>query len=156
MYANASWISVRTVSHSAKSAGARQTAISIGFIKWPFSPTADDVTLRGEERIFAASRTTRPAVHPWRRRFRAAKLVMPGLEPGIHVLAAARKTWMAGSSPAMTKKRIIFTLLGKASGSQDEAGSGRTLFSPHLARDIDSELQLGPLLFLGEDVALFG
>jgi hypothetical protein len=26
------------------------------------------------------------------------KLVMPGLDPGIHVLAA----WMAGSSPAMT------------------------------------------------------
>jgi hypothetical protein len=35
-----------------------------------------------------------------------AKLVMPGLVPGIHVLvaAAARKTWMAGSSPAMTKR----------------------------------------------------
>jgi hypothetical protein len=27
---------------------------------------------------------------------------MPGLEPGIHVLLAFRKTWMAGSSPAMT------------------------------------------------------
>ena len=28
---------------------------------------------------------------------------MPGLVPGIHVLApAVRKTWMAGSSPAMT------------------------------------------------------
>ena len=29
---------------------------------------------------------------------------MPGLVPGIHVLPlrAARKTWMAGSSPAMT------------------------------------------------------
>jgi len=26
---------------------------------------------------------------------------MPGLVPGIHVLAA--KTWMAGTSPAMTK-----------------------------------------------------
>src|SRR5882757_389231 len=32
-----------------------------------------------------------------------AKLVMPGLVPGIHVLATqARKTWMAGTSPAMT------------------------------------------------------
>jgi hypothetical protein len=31
------------------------------------------------------------------------KLVMPGLEPGIHVFGAAgRKTWMAGTSPAMT------------------------------------------------------
>ena len=28
---------------------------------------------------------------------------MPGLVPGIHVLAASvRKTWMAGTSPAMT------------------------------------------------------
>jgi len=29
---------------------------------------------------------------------------MPGLVPGIHVLGAAqaKKTWMAGSSPAMT------------------------------------------------------
>jgi hypothetical protein len=32
---------------------------------------------------------------------------MPGLVPGIHVLTsiAARKTWMAGTSPAMTKKK---------------------------------------------------
>jgi hypothetical protein len=29
---------------------------------------------------------------------------MPGLEPGIHVFfGCARKTWMAGTSPAMTK-----------------------------------------------------
>jgi len=27
---------------------------------------------------------------------------MPGLVPGIHVLRAAGKTWMAGTSPAMT------------------------------------------------------
>jgi hypothetical protein len=41
------------------------------------------------------------------------EFVMPGLDPGIHVLAArtARKTWMAGSSPAMTKKaRHIWTV----------------------------------------------
>jgi hypothetical protein len=32
-----------------------------------------------------------------------SQLVMPGLVPGIHVFsAAARKTWMAGTSPAMT------------------------------------------------------
>jgi hypothetical protein len=30
-------------------------------------------------------------------------LVMPGLVPGIHVfLVLAAKTWMAGTSPAMT------------------------------------------------------
>jgi hypothetical protein len=28
--------------------------------------------------------------------------VMPGLVPGIHVFRAAIKTWMAGTSPAMT------------------------------------------------------
>jgi hypothetical protein len=38
------------------------------------------------------------------------KLVMPGLVPGIHVLGQARKTWIAGTSPAMTKKRVIFSL----------------------------------------------
>ena len=32
--------------------------------------------------------------------------VMPGLVPGIHVFAAGKgKSWMAGSSPAMTKER---------------------------------------------------
>jgi hypothetical protein len=29
----------------------------------------------------------------------AAKLVVPGLVPGIHVLAELRKTWMAGTKP---------------------------------------------------------
>ena len=35
---------------------------------------------------------------------------MPGLVPGIHVFAAwrTRKTWMAGTSPAMTKEQIVF------------------------------------------------
>ncbi len=27
---------------------------------------------------------------------------MPGLVPGIHVLGAAAKAWMAGTNPAMT------------------------------------------------------
>jgi len=32
--------------------------------------------------------------------------VMPGLVPGIHVVQpACLKTWMAGTSPAMTKKQ---------------------------------------------------
>src|SRR5260370_7675980 len=37
---------------------------------------------------------------------------MPGLVPGIHVLTnvAARKTWMAGSSPAMTKSESFSSL----------------------------------------------
>jgi hypothetical protein len=29
-------------------------------------------------------------------------VVMPGLVPGIHVLGAAERSWMAGTSPAMT------------------------------------------------------
>jgi hypothetical protein len=32
-----------------------------------------------------------------------AKFVMPGLVPGIHVFVCENKTWMAGTSPAMTR-----------------------------------------------------
>jgi hypothetical protein len=34
-------------------------------------------------------------------------VVMPGLVPGIHVLRKSQRieTWMAGTSPAMTKER---------------------------------------------------
>jgi hypothetical protein len=41
-----------------------------------------------------------------RQRFSFRELVMPGRVPGIHVLnlAAVSKTWMAGTSPVMTKK----------------------------------------------------
>jgi len=44
---------------------------------------------------------------------------MPGLDPGIHVfLFAASKTWMAGSSPAMTKSESfsgeLIALVGRA------------------------------------------
>jgi hypothetical protein len=31
-------------------------------------------------------------------------IVMPGLVPGIHVFFGAVKTWLAGTSPAMTTK----------------------------------------------------
>ena len=34
-------------------------------------------------------------------------IVMPGLLPGIHVLFACRKTWMAGTNPAMTENESI-------------------------------------------------
>jgi hypothetical protein len=36
---------------------------------------------------------------------------MPGLVPGIHVFASikTRKTWMAGTGPAMTKDRLLST-----------------------------------------------
>src|SRR4051812_27442878 len=43
----------------------------------------------GAKRVFVFPRTTS---------------VMPGLVPGIHVLHAAQRTWMAGTSPAMTRK----------------------------------------------------
>jgi hypothetical protein len=32
---------------------------------------------------------------------------MPGLVPGIHVFLSAAKTWMAGTSPAMTEKEFL-------------------------------------------------
>jgi hypothetical protein len=37
-----------------------------------------------------------------------SEIVMPGLDPGIHVLlfSAETKSWMAGSSPAMTKQQM--------------------------------------------------
>src|SRR5262245_65682914 len=34
---------------------------------------------------------------------------MPGLVPGIHVFLPAPKTWMAGTSPAMTTDRFVMT-----------------------------------------------
>ena len=65
---------------------------------------------------------------------------MPGLDPGIHVLAVvtARKAWMAGSGPAMTKsaaqvheKNAIFSawLMRRiaASGSDAEVAGLRTM-----------------------------
>jgi hypothetical protein len=33
---------------------------------------------------------------------RISQFVMPGLVPGIHVFLCGAKTWMAGTSPAMT------------------------------------------------------
>jgi hypothetical protein len=45
----------------------------------------------------------RIAHSPWRTVF-----VMPGLDPGIHVLACAFGTaWMAGTSPAMTIRKYF-------------------------------------------------
>jgi hypothetical protein len=43
-------------------------------------------------------------------------LVMPGLVPGIHVLAVAQqeKTWVAGTSPAMTESESISSGLATA------------------------------------------
>jgi len=40
---------------------------------------------------------------------------MPGLVPGIHVFASAEKTWMAGTSPAMTmRKRRVNSIASQA------------------------------------------
>jgi len=38
---------------------------------------------------------------------------MPGLVPGIHVLGSASKTWMAGTSPAMTVMDVLMPQLGE-------------------------------------------
>jgi hypothetical protein len=39
------------------------------------------------------------------------KFVMPGLVPGIHVfMLATQKTWMAGTSPAMTENQAANVL----------------------------------------------
>src|SRR5207245_1056224 len=51
--------------------------------------------------------------------------VMPGLVPGIHVLGfhQARKTWMAGTSPAMTKNESLL-LASEQYGEPLFAGAG--------------------------------
>jgi hypothetical protein len=40
--------------------------------------------------------------------------VMPGLVPGIHVFLSWPKTWMAGTSPAMTKILMVSRLRSDA------------------------------------------
>jgi 4-oxalocrotonate tautomerase len=57
---------------------------------------------------------------------------MPGLVPGIHglIMRACRKTWMAGMSPAMTKKRkkgetnMPEITISMAAGRTDEQKAG--------------------------------
>jgi uncharacterized protein len=45
---------------------------------------------------------------------------MPGLVPGIHVFLAASKTWMAGTSPAMTGgESVSFNKKGRYSRIED-------------------------------------
>ena len=53
----------------------------------------------------------------------AMKFVMPGLEPGIHVFLFMAKTWMAGTSPAMTKNTDMgFNRRADAVGFKMRAG----------------------------------
>src|SRR5689334_20603763 len=50
---------------------------------------------------------------------------MPGFMPGIHVFSVRkRKTWMAGTSPAMTAERLVVPrcfMDGRAFGREDGA-----------------------------------
>src|SRR5260370_30871029 len=75
---------------------------------------------------------------------------MPGLVPGIHVLTnvAARKTWMAGSSPAMTKSESFSSLRprlvelaifgrGDAGGGLEGAVEGPERLETRIHRDGD-------------------
>jgi len=50
--------------------------------------------------------------------------VMPGLVPGIHVLRGAPKTWMAGTSPAMTTDRHGESSLSFLSNDQASPARG--------------------------------
>jgi hypothetical protein len=48
---------------------------------------------------------------------------MPGLVPGIHVLCFDKgKTWMAGTSPAMTVGKYLFQALSREV-APDQAGT---------------------------------
>src|SRR5450759_4695239 len=69
---------------------------------------------------------------------------MPGLVPGIHFLTECRirKTWMAGTSPAMTKKECVMTdirvpTLGE---SVTEATVGKWFKQPGDAVAVDEPL----------------
>jgi hypothetical protein len=50
---------------------------------------------------------------------------MPGLVPGIHVLlnAAKDQTWMAGTSPAMTRREAFASRRGNYATSSNLSGS---------------------------------
>ncbi len=48
-------------------------------------------------------------------------LVMPGLVPGIHVLGANSKAWMAGPSPAMTKEKWTLNCGGPIRGGHPDS-----------------------------------
>jgi hypothetical protein len=50
---------------------------------------------------------------------------MPALGAGIHVLfVATSKTWMAGTSPAMTQKGLSYSILHHCNG---EKAAGRKM-----------------------------
>jgi 4-oxalocrotonate tautomerase len=54
---------------------------------------------------------------------------MPGLVPGIHVLFDAKRSWMAGTSPAMTKEQkgrdeMPEITVSMAAGRTDEQKAG--------------------------------
>jgi hypothetical protein len=56
---------------------------------------------------------------------------MPGLVPGIHVfLEVTKKTWMAGTSPAMTENECSVLALS----NQMRAGIHPNHFAGHVAR----------------------
>jgi 3-oxoadipate enol-lactonase len=73
---------------------------------------------------------------------------MPGLVPGIHVLLAARKTWMAGSSPAMTKGgNMSFIEVNGVSLRYDVQGAGKPVVLIHeMGGSMESWGLVSPLL----------
>ena len=79
--------------------------------------TAQDMGLKPVAHMgggFAAWRDAGGPVEKWepkkKGRGLVATTVMPGLVPGIHVICATQvKTWMAGTSPAMTNAERIST-----------------------------------------------
>ncbi len=59
-------------------------------------------------------------------------VIMPGRVPGIHVLGPASKSWMAGSSPAMTTEEVDFAwgcfrsfVLGRVKSPKTSAAASR-------------------------------
>jgi DNA ligase-associated metallophosphoesterase len=70
---------------------------------------------------------------------------MPGLDPGIHVFLAAARTWMAGTSPAMTENvalSITSTLALDIAGVSLHADLSGALFWEELRLLVVSDLHL--------------
>ena len=80
------------------------------------------------------------------------QLVMPGLVPGIHVLAPKslgpenEKTWMAGTSPAMTKNgSLVPPVIARSTATkQSSLSAARWIASRSLSSGAHSRDPLAP------------
>jgi urease subunit beta len=77
----------------------------------------------------------------------ARNFVVPGLVPGIHVLRTTSKTWMAGTSPAMTLQCCEVTIMIPGElfikDGEIELNAGRKTVTLTVANTGDRPIQVG-------------